>query len=73
MIRVGLRDLKAGFHLCEFGRAIARPVVWACVVCFPEEDSPVIRDRATDFGSWINFKFSATSMNRANQIALILQ
>ena len=66
-------DLKAGFHLCEFGRTIARPVVWACVVRFTEEDSPAFGDRATDFGSWIDFNFSATSTNRANQIALILQ
>ena len=64
---------KAGFHLCEFGRTIARPVVWACVVCFNDEDSPVIGDRATDFGSWIDFNFFATSKSRANQIALILQ
>ena len=27
-------SVKAGFHLCEFVRTIARPVVWACVVCF---------------------------------------
>ena len=65
--------LKAGVHLCEFGRTIARPVVWACVVCFNDEDSPVIGDRATDFGSWIDFNFFATSKSRANQIALILQ
>ena len=26
--------VKAGFHLCQFGRTIARPVFWACVVCF---------------------------------------
>ena len=38
-----------------------------------EEDSPVFGVRATDFGSWIDFNFSATSTNRANQIALILQ
>ena len=65
--------LKAGFHLCEFDRAIVRPVVWACVVCFNDEDSPVIDDRATDFGSWIDFNFFAISKSRANQIALILQ
>ena len=65
--------LKAGFHLYEFGRTIARPVVWACVVRFTEEDSPVFGVRATDFGSWIDFNFSATSTNRANQIAFILQ
>ena len=67
------KNLKAGFHLCEFGRTIAQPVVWACVVRFTEEDSPAFGDRATDFGSWIDFNFSATSTNRANQIALILQ
>ena len=67
------KNLKAGFHLCEFGRAIARPVVWACVVCFREEDSPVIGERETNFGSWIDFNFFATSTNRANQVALILQ
>ena len=65
--------VKAGFHLCKFCRTIARPVVWACVVRFTEEDSPVFGVRATDFGSWIDFNFSATSTNRANQIAFILQ
>ena len=65
-------SFKAGFHLCEFGRCIARPVVWACVVCFSNEDSPVTHDRATDFGSWIEFNFFATSTSRTNQIALIL-
>ena len=40
--------------------------------CFNDEDSPVIGDRVTDFGSWIDFNFFATSKSRANQIALIL-
>ena len=56
-VLIYLFDVKAGFHLCEYGRKIARPVVWACVVCFNGEDSPIIGDLATDFGSWIDFNF----------------
>ena len=42
---------KAGFHLCEPGRSIARLALWACVVYFSEEDSLVTLDRATESGS----------------------
>lgn len=64
--------LKAGFHSFEFGRAVARPALWACVVCFSEEDSLVTVDRATDFGSRIDFYFFATSRSSTNQFARFL-
>ena len=36
-----LDHLKAGFHKCDFGCTMARPVVcWACVAYFGGEDSP---------------------------------
>ena len=62
-------SVKAGFHLREFGRAIARLVVWACAVCFNDEDTPVIGDRVTDFGSWIDLKFLRPA--RAEPIKLL--
>ena len=49
------------FHLCESGRARARSALWTCVVPFSEEDSLVTLDRATEYGSWIDFYFLATS------------
>ena len=64
--------IKAGFHLFEFGRATARPALWACVVCFSEEDSLVTVDRATEFGSRIDFYFFATSRSSTNQFARFL-
>ena len=65
----GKSYVKAGFHLCESGSATARPALWACVVCFSEEDSLVTLDRATEFGSWIDFYFFATSNSNINQHA----
>ena len=61
--------LKAGLHLFEFGRAAAQPALSACVVCFSEEDSLVTVDRATEFGSRIDFYFFATSRSSTNQFA----
>ena len=64
--------LEAGSHLCESGRALARPALWACVVCSNEEDSLVTLDRATEFGRWIDFHLLATSNSSINQHAYFL-
>ena len=42
------------------------------MVCFSEDDSLVTLDRATEFGSWVDFYFFATSNSSTNQHAYFL-